>query len=228
MGSQHHILKETTDSLVELLTATFKDAGYKRVNMIVEAPKPDAIEGKLPAVCLYLYQIAPDWDGTARGAYIGDTVRRYRAPSGKIIEVVQHAPAWVRLEYLVSCWAQTPEDEQLLLGLAVKVLASRTVLQGKQLKGESFPEGYDVPIGLDGKIDEGTSARFWGSLNQPIRPALSLWTIVPVMSDEETPFRRVEERVIGYEGIGEELGKETGPEGNIDVPPEGTFVKRLK
>jgi len=228
MGSQHHILKETTDSLVELLTQTFKESGYKRVNMIVEAPKPDAIEGKLPAVCLYLYQIAPDWEGVARGAYLGDSVRRYRAPSGKIVEVVQHPPAWVRLEYLVSCWAQTPEDEQLLLGLAIKVFAARSVLKGHDLKGDSFPADYDVPIGLDGKIDEGTSARFWGSLNQPIRPALSVWTIVPVLSDVETPFRRVEERVIGYEGIGESFEKETGPEGTIDVPPDGTFVKRLK
>ena len=48
MGSQHHIFKETTDSLVELLTGSFKDAGYKRVNMIVEAPKPDAIEAQRP------------------------------------------------------------------------------------------------------------------------------------------------------------------------------------
>ena len=228
MGSQHHILKETTDSLVELLTTRFKEHGYKRVNIIVEAPKPDAIEGKLPAICLYLYQVAPDWEGAAHGAYLGDSTRRYRTPQGKIVEVIQKPPAWVKLEYLVSTCAQTPEDEQLLLGLAIKVLAAQPALTGSDLKGDSFPPDYPVPLGLADKLDEGTLARFWGSLNQPIRPALSVWTIVPIQSDVQTPFRRVEERVVAYEGLGEPMEREYGPEGTIDVPPDGAFVKRLK
>src|SRR5688500_12972834 len=57
---QHHIIKETSDSLSRLLQDEFKRNGYKRVHIIDQAPKPDAVEGKLPAVSLYLYQLALD------------------------------------------------------------------------------------------------------------------------------------------------------------------------
>jgi hypothetical protein len=41
------------------------------------------------------------------------------------------------------------------------------------------------------------------------------------MSDIQTPFKRVEERVIGYERLGIRGGdvKEIGPAGTPDMPP---------
>lgn len=233
MTAQHQIIKETTETIVHLLTNVFKDHGYKRVHVIVEAPKPDAIEGKLPAVCCYLYQIGPDWEGVGLGNDF-QRVQKIRTPEGKVIEVTQKPPTWVRLDFLISTWAQTPEDEQLLLGLAIKCLNDTHYLEGDDLKGDAFPPGYDLPISLAGRLDEGTLARFWGSLNQPIRPALNCWTVVPIMSDIQTPFKRVEERVIGYERLGVPGGDEVeyGPEGNPDMPPAppggGVFVKRTK
>jgi uncharacterized protein DUF4255 len=225
---QHHIIKETTDTLVDLLTETFKEAGYKRVHIIVEAPKPEAIEGKQPAVCLYMYQVSPDWEGVALAdEYVHSA--RYVNEKGRVVEVKQDPPAWVRLDYVISTWAQTPEDEQLLMGLSIKCLTEVKTLSGDKLKGESFPHEYELPLMLHGRMDEGTQARFWGSLNQPIRPALSMFTIVPIMSDIMTPFRRVEERLIAFRNVNERKGQsEIGPEGTPDVPPDGQFVKRTK
>lgn len=228
MSSQHQIIKETTDTFVHYLKETYKDHGYKRIHVIVEAPRPDAIEGKLPAICVYLYQIAPDYEAVGLGSDFAE-VKRIRTPEGKIIEVRQKAPTYVRLDYLISTWAQTPEDEQLLLGLAIKALNDTHVLEGDKLKGSTFPTGYELPVSLAGRLDEGTLARFWGSLNQPIRPAINMWSVVPIISDVETPFKRVAERVIGYERLGDRSGdKETGPIGIIDMPPAGVFVKRKK
>jgi len=224
---QHHIIKETSDTLARFFQNEFKRAGYKRVHIVGEAPKPDAIEGKLPAVCIYLYSVAPDWENVQHARGVGESVKRYRTPQGRIVEVLQSPPAWVKLEYLISCWAQTPEDEQLLLGLAIKALAATPCLMGDDLKGDSFPVDYDLPIQLSDSLDESTASRFWGSLNQPIRPALQMWTLVPIISDVEREFRRVEERIITHEDL-DNGQKEVGPEGNIDVPPDGTFVKRLK
>ena len=63
-SSQHHIIKETSDSISRLLQEEFKRNGYKRVHIVEQAPKPDAIEGKLPAVSVYLYQMSIDPEGT--------------------------------------------------------------------------------------------------------------------------------------------------------------------
>ena len=50
LTGQHHIIKETSESLGEMLQGVFRDSGYKRVHLVVAAPKQEAIEGKLPAV----------------------------------------------------------------------------------------------------------------------------------------------------------------------------------
>jgi hypothetical protein len=64
MTPQHHIIKETSETLSRLLQDEFKRNGYKRVHIVEQAPKPDAIEGKLPAVSVYLYQLSIDPDGS--------------------------------------------------------------------------------------------------------------------------------------------------------------------
>jgi hypothetical protein len=188
--SQHQIIKETSDSLTQLLTAQFKDYGYKRVHIIVAAPKPDAIEGKLPAVCLYLYQVSVDVEGI--DGHVHDEIVEVINPDGSTKEAIRRQPLWVRLDYLISTWAQNPEDEQLLLGLAIKACMENPSLVRSQLKGDSFEHDFELPLYLTSRLDEGTLARFWASLNQPVRPAFQVWSSVPIMSDKLKDFRRVE------------------------------------
>ena len=79
---QHHIIKETSDSLSRLLQDEFKRAGYKRVHIVDQAPKPDAIEGKLPAVSVYLYQVSLDTEGSTATSH-SRARRRRRSPTAR-------------------------------------------------------------------------------------------------------------------------------------------------
>ncbi len=204
MGSaltpQHHIIKETSDTLARFFQNEFKRAGYKRVHIVGEAPKPDAIEGKLPAVSVYLYQVAIDHDGIDASA--GMEEFRRQKDDGSFEEFERRQRLFVRLEYLISSWAQTPEDEQLLLGLAIRAVVENPVLKGNDLRGESFEDDFGMSVLLSSRLDEGTLARFWGSLNQPVRPAIQAWTVVPIIPEKMTPInRRVEERRLDYRDI---------------------------
>ena len=132
---QHHIIKEAGESLGQLLQAVFKESGYKRVHLVVAAPKQEAIEGKLPAVCVYLYNISLDDEGLGTnrtGQYHRD---RRSAPTGAPREVARDMPLWVRLDYLISTWAQTPEEEQLLMGGAIKGLLEHPTISGRRSQG---------------------------------------------------------------------------------------------
>jgi len=171
---QHHIIKETSETLSRLLQDEFKRSGYKRVHIVEQAPKPDAIEGKLPAVSVYLYQMSIDpegYDATPHSELV-----EVPQEDGTIKEFLRRRRLWVRLDYLMSAWAQTPEDEQLLLGLIIRTVMENTELGGSQLKGGSFESDFKLNILLSARLDEGTLARFWGSLNQPVRPAIQAWT----------------------------------------------------
>ncbi len=194
---QHHIIKETSETIGELLKQQFKAIGYKRVHLVVAAPKQEAVEGKLPAISVYLYNITLDEEGISNNRtaqYIEEEV----LPDGTVHEVGRDMPLWLRLDYLISCWAQTPEEEQLLLGATIKALLEHPTLSGDQLKGDSFsPEDF-IPILMSQKLDEGVLSRFWSNLNQPLKPAIQCWTTIPLYPSRKTPIKRVQDRDVRF------------------------------
>src|SRR5690606_21020727 len=133
---QHHIIRETSDSLSRLLQDEFKRAGYKRVHIVDQAPKPDAIEGKLPAVSVYRYQVSLDTEGVDGNVH--SELVTVQKPDGTIEEYRRRRRLWIRLDYLISTWAQTPEDEQLLLGLAIRAIMEHPSIGREKLRGGSF------------------------------------------------------------------------------------------
>jgi hypothetical protein len=217
---QHHIIKETSDSISRLLQDEFKRNGYKRVHIIDQAPKPDAVEGKLPAVSLYLYQLALD-PFSEDGNMVEEIVEQAQA-DGSVKEFRRRRRLWIRLEYLISAWAQTPEDEQLLLGLIIRTVLDNEMIAGEKLRGQSFQfeEGFDLPFQLSARLDEGTLSRFWGSLNQPVRPAIQAWTLVPILPEKMETFTRVQSRTLEYRNIHDPKVREQGPSPN-------PFARRL-
>lgn len=195
--AQHHIIKEAGESLGQYLQSVFKADGYKRVHMVVAAPKQEAIEGKLPAVCVYLYNLSLDDEGMGsnRSSQYIDTVI---GDDGTIREVARDMPLWIRLDYLISTWAQTPEEEQLLVGSAIRGLIERPVLVGDELKGDSFEEDFELALTLSQKLDEGVLSRFWASLNQPMKPAFQCFTAVPLYPLNERELTRVQEKEVRF------------------------------
>ncbi len=196
---QHHIIKDTSDSLARFLADEFRRAGYKRVHIVDQAPKPDAIEGKLPAVSVYLYQVSLDPEGT--DGNIHSELVEVAKDDGTVEEFRRQRRLWIRLDYLISTWAQTPEDEQILLGLAIRAIMENPSMGKEKLRGGSFEDWFKLNVLLSTRLDEGTLARFWGSLNQPIRPALQAWTAVPIIPERMEEFRRVEARQLGFRDI---------------------------
>lgn len=190
LAGQHHIIKETSESFGELLQSVFRESGYKRVHIVVAAPKQDAIEGKLPAVSVYLHSVTLDEEGISSNR-LERRVERVLQADGSVREVARDQPLWVRLDYLISTWAQTPEEEQLLMGAAIKGIIEHPTLQGDQLKGESLASVTEVPLLLSQRLDEGVLSRFWASLNQPLKPAIQCWTTIPLYPAGEAPVQRV-------------------------------------
>ena len=91
----------------------------------------------------------------------------------------------------------------------------RFELHGEKLKGQSFEDDFKLNILLSARLDEGTLARFWGSLNQPVRPAVQAWTAVPILPDPMEEFQRVQAPpTIKYKNITDSRVNEEGPLSN--------------
>src|SRR5688572_29221147 len=99
-ATQHHVIREAGDSIGQLLVNVFKDNGYKRVHLVLQPPKQDAVEGKLPALCVYLYNLVIDELGAQANMSPG-TIETDIGPDGRPREVLKAAPVWIRLDYLI-------------------------------------------------------------------------------------------------------------------------------
>lgn len=196
-AAQHHIIKEAGESIGQLLQAIFREHGYRRVHLVVAAPKQEAIEGKMPAIGVYLYNVTIDEEGMYANQ-TGQIIEKVVGADGKTKEMASRLPLWVRLDYLLTTWAQTPEEEHLLMGAAVKGLIEHPTIQGADLKGDSWVKDQYLPIILSQKLDEGVLSRFWSSLNQPLKPAIQCWTTVPVYPGIQTEIKRVYEKDVRF------------------------------
>ncbi len=193
-----------------MLQDEFKRNGYKRVNVIEGAPKPDKLEGKLPAVVCYLYQVSMDTEGL--GGNVHRELVEVDQGDGSTAEFTRRRRVWVRLDYLISTFAQTPEDEQLLMGLIIRTIIDNPCLMQESLRGDSFDEEFKLPWVLSTRLDEGTLARFWGSLSQPVRPAIQTWTSIPIVPEKVKRLQRVTRREINYRNLTEPTEPESGPD----------------
>ena len=97
MTAQHHIIKETGESLGQLLQTVFREAGYKRVHLVVAPPKQKSIEGKLPAISVYLYNITLN-----DGLTVRELIQKAEALTGrKVTTHDSHRPG-MDLKYQVD------------------------------------------------------------------------------------------------------------------------------
>ena len=93
---------------------------------------------------MYLYQLSIDpegYDSTPHSELV-----EVPQDDGTIKEFFRRRRLWVRLDYLMSAWAQTPEDEQLLLGLMIRTIMENPELPREKLKGQSFEDDFRLNI----------------------------------------------------------------------------------
>src|SRR5262249_53536030 len=109
---------------------------------------------------------------------------------------------------------------QLLLGLLIRTIFETRVVPADKIRGSTFGEDFEMPLVLSTRLDEGTLARFWGSLNQPVRPAIQMYTSIPIIPEKLEEFKRVQQRQLEYKSITDPKVSEQGPSPN-------PFARRL-
>lgn len=179
--SQFEVVRDVGESLKELLKNSFKDAGFTTVTVSNDRPKKDNIKS-LPTVNLYLYHLAYAPGFKERT----DTLVTSYDKDGRLVEYYQDAPVYLNAQFIVSVFGNTPNEENLLLGLIVKTLLENPILFGEQLKGDSFFPDDQLNVFPNLQSDFNESVSFWRSLNEEIRPSLFYYVKFRVESDRRS------------------------------------------
>jgi len=189
--SQFEVIKDIGETLKSLLERSFDEAGFTTVNISVDRPKKDNIKN-LPTVNCYMYHLGFDQRYRERSQSLVSSVTR----DGKIVEYYRDAPVHMLANYILSVWGNTPAEENLLTGLAVKTLLEHPILTGDQLVGPSFFPDDKLNIYPNLQADFNDVLSFWRSMNEELRPAVYYFVRFRIESDRTSDDL---ERVTGKE-----------------------------
>jgi hypothetical protein len=165
--SQFEVIKDIGETLKELLKGSFKTAGFTTVTVSTDKPKKDNIKS-LPTLSCYLYHVAVAPGYRERSDHLVTTYGK----EGNLVEYYQDAPIYLMAQYIISVWGNSPNEENLLLGLVVKTFLEHPILMGEVLKGDSFFPDEKLNLFPNLGSDFNDSLSFWRSLNEEVRPSL--------------------------------------------------------
>lgn len=185
--SQFEVIKDIGESMKVLFEESFKASGFTTVNISVEKPKKDNIKN-LPTVNCYMYHLGFDQRYRERTQSLVSSYMK----DGRIVEYYRDAPVHMLAHYIISVWGNSPAEENLLTGLAVKTLLENPILTGDSLKGESFFPDDQLNVYPNLQYDFNDVLSFWRSMNEEIRPAVYYFVRFRIESDRKSPeIRRV-------------------------------------
>ena len=192
--SQFQIISDVCESLKELLKESFMSAGFKTVTIATEVPKKDNIKNK-PAVSCYMYHIAFAPTYKERTQSLVTTQDK----AGTVVEYYQDAPLYLFSHFIISIWGNSPTEENLLMGLAIKTFLENPVLEKERLKGDSFYPTDKLNIYPNLQTDYNDVLSFWRSLNEEVRPAVYYYVKVRLESERRSAeIRRVTGKDFAY------------------------------
>ncbi len=190
--SQFEIIKDITGTMKTLLEQEFKKAGFTTVTLSIDRPKKENIKS-FPTVSCYLYHVSfhPGYYKERM-----DTLVTTYAKDGSLVEYYQDAPAYLFAHYIISVFGNSANEENLLLGLVIKVLLEHAIMQGEELKGPAFYPDDQINIYPNLSSDYNDILAFWRSLSEEVRPSLQYMVKFRIESERRSKELK---RVIGRE-----------------------------
>ena len=180
--SQFEVIKDIGETVKTLLEESFKAAGFTTVNISTDKPKKDNIKN-LPTVNCYMYHLAFDQRYRERTQTLVSSYMK----DGRIVEYYRDAPVHLLAHYILSVWGNSPAEENLLTGLAVKTFLENPILTGEQLEGDSFYPTDKLNVYPNVQTDYNDVLSFWRSMSEELRPAVYYFVRFRIESDRKSP-----------------------------------------
>ena len=197
---QFEVIKDVSTTLQKLLESSLKNAGYKDVELYTAIPTEENIK-KLPALSLFLSAVCVDPIIRERG----QKLMSVNEESGEVVEYSVDPSLLLKLYYVVSAWGKTPQEEHVLLALAIKVLYEHPQIGEDLLQGYSFRQREIIALRAveEPKFGYEETMSFWRSMGEKVRPAAQFCVWAYLDSDRRSdPIRRTGERAMKVSGQG--------------------------
>ncbi|MEV6837705.1 DUF4255 domain-containing protein [Streptomyces sp. NPDC051133] len=167
------MIHEVDEALRGLLAESGLEASG--VEIAFDAPTRDwAARRNAPTVCVFLHDIRED--GARRGSGAGEV---YDAEGYVVAR--RTPPRWFELTYLVTAWANRPQDEHRLLSQVLATLVAVDALPERLLTGSLAELGLTVALDTAGAgADTPAVSDVWSALGGELRASLGVRVRAPL------------------------------------------------
>jgi hypothetical protein len=167
------VIHEVDEGLRRLLGGSGLEASG--VEVVFDAPTRDwAARRNAPTVCVFLYDIRED--AGRRGSGAGEV---YDA-DGRLV-ARRDPPRWFELTYLVTAWANRPQDEHRLLSQVLTTLVATDTLPARLLTGTLADLGLTVTLDTAGPgPDSPAVSDVWSALGGELKASLRVRVRAPL------------------------------------------------
>ncbi|MXM66333.1 DUF4255 domain-containing protein [Streptomyces sp. HUCO-GS316] len=166
------MIHEVDEGLRRLLGESGLEASG--VDVVFDAPTRDwAARRSAPTVCVFLYHIRED--ATRRGTGAGEVY-----DDGHLV-ARRSPPRWFELTYLVTAWANRPQDEHRLLSQVLTCLVANDTLPARLLTGTLAELGLTVGLDTAGAaLDAPAASDVWSALGGEMKASLAVRVRAPL------------------------------------------------
>ncbi|MBG0853737.1 DUF4255 domain-containing protein [Streptomyces spinoverrucosus] len=167
------MIHEVDEGLRRLLGESGLEASG--VEVVFDAPTRDwAARRSAPTVCVFLYDIRED--ATRRGSGAGEVYDE----DGHLV-ARRSPPRWFELTYLVTAWANRPQDEHRLLSQVLACLVAHDTLPARLLTGTLAELGLIVSLDTAGTgLDAPAASDVWSALGGELKASLGVRVRAPL------------------------------------------------
>ncbi|WP_432039251.1 DUF4255 domain-containing protein [Streptomyces cucumeris] len=198
------MIHEVDEGLRRLLGGSGLEASG--VEVVFDAPTRDwAARRSVPTVCAFLYDIHED--ATRRGS---GTQEVYDADGHLVAR--RSPPRWFELTYLVTAWANRPQDEHRLLSQVLACLVATDTLPARLLTGSLAELGLTVSLDTAGSgLDAPAASEVWSALGGELKASLGVRVRAPLAGVSTAVAPPVTEGLLVRSAAGREDGTEAVP-----------------
>jgi hypothetical protein len=188
--TQHRVLRQITMAIAAVLERGVEECQGKRIPVRLEFQAP--AHGKAdPHLTLINYWLER---ATERQS---DRVHN-RGEGGE--EYFRGPPLLMVARYIVSAWAPTPDDQEIL-GAALRVAYDNPELEPSGDQDDAIHFEDKPTLELSGRFSIEEHKFVCDSLGMPFRPAFRIDVQFRFDSERKTPIKRVKERIVDYRKI---------------------------
>lgn len=200
---QHEAVRDATLTFAHILKTQLPPHLDKapKVECVFEVPTQAQIDKARKEGKLLLSVILIDVNRSSISQTSEQPIVREEDDDGNIVEYKMGAPTFIMPRYMVTPWSGDPLDDQVVIGLIMKVFFARSQFLPDDIQGDSIFGESGPLVMLVETFNLERQMKLWQVMGHPYRPSVVYGVNLLMESMHKTIVRRVKERILDFKKL---------------------------